>query len=122
MRLSTSVKLRYALEIGTFTGYSSICVALELPADGRLVCCDLNEEWTSIARRYWIDAGVESRIELRLAPALRTLDVSETKMTNMGVACLQHLSELEELHYKGTEIDQIGIACLAALPKLRAHG
>ena len=64
---------RSAIEIGTFTGYSALCVARGLPADGKLLCCDVNEEWTSIARRYWAKAGVADRIELRLAPALETL-------------------------------------------------
>ena len=61
------------LEVGTFTGYSSLAVALALPADGRLVCCDVSEDWTGIARRYWREAGVADRVELRLAPALETL-------------------------------------------------
>jgi caffeoyl-CoA O-methyltransferase len=65
---------RRCLEVGTFTGYSSLSVALALPADGRLVCCDLSREWTDIARRYWVQAGVADRIELRLGPALDTLD------------------------------------------------
>ncbi len=65
---------RRALEIGTFTGYSALAVALALPADGRLVCCDINEDWTRIARRAWEAAGVAGKIELRLAPALDTLD------------------------------------------------
>jgi predicted O-methyltransferase YrrM len=63
-----------ALEIGVFTGYSSLCVALALPADGKLIACDVSEEWTSVARRYWQEAGVAQKIELRLAPALETLD------------------------------------------------
>jgi predicted O-methyltransferase YrrM len=63
-----------ALEIGTFTGYSSICVASALPADGKLICCDVSEEYTSIARNYWRRAGLESKIELRLGPAVATLD------------------------------------------------
>ena len=62
------------LEIGTFTGYSALCVALAMPKSGRLVCCDTSEEWTSMARRYWRKAGVASKIRLRLAPALETLD------------------------------------------------
>ena len=62
------------LEIGTFTGYSALCVALAMPASGRLVCCDLSEEWTSIARKFWRRAKVASRIQLRLGPALDTLD------------------------------------------------
>lgn len=62
-----------ALEIGTFTGYSSICIARGLADDGLLTCCDLNEEWTAVAREYWRAAGVANRIDLRLGPALRTL-------------------------------------------------
>jgi caffeoyl-CoA O-methyltransferase len=57
-----------------FTGYSSLVMALALPPDGRLIACDVSEEYTAVARRYWREAGVESRIELRLAPALQTLD------------------------------------------------
>jgi caffeoyl-CoA O-methyltransferase len=67
------VGARRAVEVGVFTGYSSICVARGLPADGHLLACDVSEEWTSIARRYWERAGVADRIELRLAPALETL-------------------------------------------------
>ncbi len=65
---------RRCLEVGTFTGYSSLSVALALPADGTMLCCDISEEWTSIARRYWTEARVADRIELRLGPALETLD------------------------------------------------
>lgn len=61
------------LEVGTFTGYSSICLARGLPPDGRLLCCDVSEEWTAIARRYWERAGLSDRIELRLGPAVDTL-------------------------------------------------
>jgi caffeoyl-CoA O-methyltransferase len=64
---------RRAVEVGTFTGYSSICIARGLPDDGHLLCCDVSEEWTSIARRYWERAGLTDRIELRIAPALETL-------------------------------------------------
>jgi len=62
------------LEIGVFTGYSSLVSALALPGDGRIIACDVSEEWTAIARRYWREAGVEEKIELRLGPALDTLD------------------------------------------------
>lgn len=65
---------RRCLEIGVFTGYSSLAVALALPEDGRIVACDVSEEWTSVARRYWAAAGVADRIDLRLAPAIDTLD------------------------------------------------
>ena len=72
--LAGLVGARRAIEIGVFTGYSALCVALALPEDGELVACDVNEEWTTIARRYWSEAGVASKIRLRLAPALDTLD------------------------------------------------
>lgn len=62
-----------ALEVGTFTGYSALCIARGLPEGGRLVCCEVNEEWAAIARRHWEEAGVASRIELRMGPALATL-------------------------------------------------
>ena len=65
---------RKILEIGTFTGYSSTAMALALPADGRIICCDLSKEWTDVARRYWGQAGVADKIELRLGSALDTLD------------------------------------------------
>ncbi len=65
---------RKAIEVGTFTGYSSLCVALALGPGGRLVTCDVNVETTDVARRYWAEAGVADRIDLRLGPALETLD------------------------------------------------
>jgi predicted O-methyltransferase YrrM len=65
---------RRALEIGVFTGYSSTCVAMALPDDGKLIACDVSDEYTSVARRYWRRAGVDGRIELALRPALETLD------------------------------------------------
>jgi predicted O-methyltransferase YrrM len=65
---------RRCIEVGTFTGYSSLAVALALPDDGSVVCCDVSEEWTAVARRYWSDAGVADRIDLRIAPASETLD------------------------------------------------
>ena len=64
---------RRCLEVGTFTGYSSLAVALALPDDGTVVCCDVSEEWTSIARRYWEEAGVAGRIDLRIGPGSQTL-------------------------------------------------
>ncbi|HQR52761.1 MAG TPA: class I SAM-dependent methyltransferase [Burkholderiales bacterium] len=65
---------RRCLEVGVFTGYSALCVAAALPADGSVVACDVSEEWTAVARRYWEEAGVAERIELKLAPAVETLD------------------------------------------------
>jgi predicted O-methyltransferase YrrM len=64
---------RRAVEIGTFTGYSALAIASALPADGRLVCCDVSREWTDVGRRYWAEAGVAQRIDLRIAPALDTV-------------------------------------------------
>ena len=62
------------IEIGVFTGYSSICVAQALPPHGKMIACDVSEEWTSVARQYWHEAGVAEKIDLRLAPASETLD------------------------------------------------
>ena len=64
---------RRVIEVGTFTGYSALAMAMALPPGGRVLCCDISEEYTAIARRYWKEAGVESRIELRLGPARETL-------------------------------------------------
>jgi len=65
---------RNCIEVGTFTGYSSLAVAQHLPEDGRIVCCDVSDEWTKIARRYWTEAGVAKKIYLALGPGLDTLD------------------------------------------------
>jgi predicted O-methyltransferase YrrM len=66
--------VRRYLEVGTFTGYSSTAVALALPDDGHVVCCDVSEEWTAIARRAWAEAGVDHKVTLEIAPAVETLD------------------------------------------------
>jgi len=71
--LVRAIGAKHCIEVGTFTGYSALAVATALPEDGKLVCCDISAEWTAIARRYWIEAGVAGRIDLRLAPALDTL-------------------------------------------------
>ena len=68
------IDARRCLEIGTFTGYSALAVALALPAGGRITACDVSEEWTTIARKHWRKAGVADKIDLRLAPAVETLD------------------------------------------------
>lgn len=65
---------RKTLEVGVFTGYSSLCVALALPPEGKIVACDISEEFTTIARRYWEQAGVAHKIDLQIAPAIDTLD------------------------------------------------
>jgi predicted O-methyltransferase YrrM len=71
--LTAALKVRKAIEVGVFTGYSSLCIAQQLPPDGKLVACDVSDEWTSIARRYWDRAGVADKIDLRLGPAADTL-------------------------------------------------
>jgi caffeoyl-CoA O-methyltransferase len=73
MLLTRLIGARRAIEVGTFTGYSALSIARGLPDDGSLLCCDVSEEWTAIARKYWERAGVEDKIELRIAPALDTL-------------------------------------------------
>jgi predicted O-methyltransferase YrrM len=65
---------RRCIEVGTFTGYSSTAVALALPEDGQIICCDVSEEWTSLARKYWAEAGVTGKVDLRIAPAAEMLD------------------------------------------------
>lgn len=72
--LARLIGAKRCLEVGVFTGYSALCVALALPPDGTIVACDVSDEWTRIARRYWSEAGVADRIDLRLAPALESLD------------------------------------------------
>jgi len=72
--LARAIGARRAVEVGTFTGYSALCVAGALPPDGKLWCCDVSEEWTRIGRSYWREASVEGRIELTIGPALKTLD------------------------------------------------
>jgi caffeoyl-CoA O-methyltransferase len=71
--LTRLIGARRAIEVGTFTGYSAISIARGLSDDGTLLCCDVNEEWTAIARKYWELAGVDDKIELRIAPAIETL-------------------------------------------------
>jgi predicted O-methyltransferase YrrM len=71
--LARAIGAKRYLEIGVFTGYSSLAIALALPADGRIVACDVNEEYTAVARRYWKRAGVSPKIDLRIAPAMETL-------------------------------------------------
>lgn len=72
--LVETIGARRCLEVGVFTGYSSLVVALALPPDGKLIACDVSEEYTAVARRYWAEAGVAHKIDLRLGPAVETLD------------------------------------------------
>ena len=71
--LTAALQPRLAVEVGTFTGYSALAVARAMPSDGRLICCDVSEEWTAIARQAWAEAGLDDRIELRIGPAIDTL-------------------------------------------------
>jgi len=71
--LAAAIGAKSAVEVGVFTGYSALAVARALPSDGKLLCCDVNEQWTAIARRYWERAGVANKITLKLAPAAETL-------------------------------------------------
>jgi caffeoyl-CoA O-methyltransferase len=72
--LARLIGAKRCIEVGVFTGYSSLAVALALPEDGRIIACDVSEEWTAVARRFWREAGVEHKIELKLQPATRTLE------------------------------------------------
>jgi len=78
------IEAKNCLEIGTFTGYSALTVALALPPEGRLICCDVSKEWTDIGRKAWEDAGVADKIDLRLGPAADTLD---RLIVHGGAAC-----------------------------------
>jgi caffeoyl-CoA O-methyltransferase len=68
-----SIGAKRAIEVGTFTGYSALCLARGLPDDGQLICCDVSEDWTAVGRPYWEKAGVAEKIDLRIAPAIETL-------------------------------------------------
>ncbi|MDF5739436.1 MULTISPECIES: class I SAM-dependent methyltransferase [unclassified Nostoc] len=72
--LAQLINAKKIIEIGVFTGYSALWFALALPPEGRIIACDISEEWTNIAQRYWQQAGVANKIDLRVAPALQTLD------------------------------------------------
>jgi caffeoyl-CoA O-methyltransferase len=78
--LTTAIGARSAIEVGTFTGYSSICIARGLSPKGKLICIDASEEWTSIARKYWAKAGVQKRIKLQLGSAIPLLKKFERKL------------------------------------------
>ncbi|MGE0420981.1 MAG: class I SAM-dependent methyltransferase [Reyranellaceae bacterium] len=72
--MTRAIGARRALEVGVFTGYSALCVAEALPPDGKLIACDVSEEWTAIGRRYWREAELDHKIDLRIGPAIDTLD------------------------------------------------
>ena len=107
--LTRLLGVEHAVEVGTFTGYSSLCIARGLADGGKLVCCDVSDEWTSIAREYWEQAGVADRIDLRIAPALETLAL---------------LPEEEHLDLVFIDADKENYANYydALLPRLRVNG
>ena len=83
--LARTIGAKRAVEVGTFTGYSSLCIARGLPDDGKLLCCDVSEEWTSVGRRFWEKAGVAHKIELKIGPAVETLRaLPETEVFDLG--------------------------------------
>lgn len=94
------------IEVGTFTGYSALAMAEALPDDGKIICCDTSKEWTDIARRYWQEAGVLHKIELRLAPALETL----AQLTHEGAQLDMAFIDADKLNY-----DSYYEGCLALL-------
>jgi len=100
---------RHALEVGTFTGYSALCVARGLPDDGTLLCCDINKEWTDIGRRYWERAGVAHKIDLRIGPALDTLRSLPE-------------SELFDIAFIDADKPSYGMYFDEIVPRLRAGG
>ncbi|MEC9267779.1 MAG: class I SAM-dependent methyltransferase [Pseudomonadota bacterium] len=100
--LASLIGAKRVVEVGTFTGYSALSVALALPADGRITCCDVSADWTAIAQRYWEQAGVAGKIELRLAPALETLDalVSEEGVDKVDMAFIDADKENYDGYYE----------------------
>lgn len=92
---------RRCLEIGTYTGYSSTAMALALPEDGRLLCCDVSEAWTPYARKAWAEAGVAHKVELRLAPAVETLAALTAEGARFDLAFIDADKENYDAYYEG---------------------
>lgn len=95
--LVATIGARRCLEVGTFTGYSALAVALALPEDGTVVACDISEEFTSVGRRYWAEAGVAHKVDLRLAPALETLDALQSEAGTFDFAFI----DADKTNYDG---------------------
>ena len=100
---------RLAIEVGTFTGYSALCMASALPTDGELICCDVSDEWTSLGRKYWERCGLADRIDLRIAPAIKTLK----QLPGDAVVDFAFLDADKDNYVEYYE---------ALVPKLRANG
>lgn len=107
--LVAAIGAREAIEIGTFTGYSAICIARGLPANGRLLCLDASEEWTAIARKYWARAGLQRKIELRLGP---------------GVESMKNLEPGRKFDFAFIDADKAGYEAYyeMVLPRMRRNG
>lgn len=101
--LTRLIGAKRVIEIGTFTGYSALCFAQALPDDGQVVCCDISEDFTAIARRYWQRAGLSKKIELRLAPADETIDalLSEGAASSFDLAFIDADKENYERYFEG---------------------
>ena len=101
--LARLIGAKRVIEIGTFTGYSALCFAQALPDDGQVVCCDVSEDFTAIARRYWQRAGLSKKIELRLAPADETIDalLSEGAASSFDLAFIDADKENYERYFEG---------------------
>src|SRR2546426_3758772 len=114
---------RMTIEVGVFTGYSSISVALALPDDGKIIACDVSEEWTSIARRYWREAGVAPKIDLRLRPALETLDalLAERRAGTFDFAFIDADKE-NYLNYYERCLELVRLGGLIAIDNVLWHG
>ena len=107
--LTAASGARHAIEVGTFTGYSSLCIARGLPSDGRLICVDASREWTDIAQKYWSKAGVRERIELRLGSAIPVLKALEPNLT-FDFAFIDAAKSEYEAYYE------------LLLPRIRSNG
>lgn len=107
--LVAAIGAKEAIEIGTFTGYSSICIARGLPANGRLLCLDISDEWTGIARKYWARAGVQKKLLLQLGPALESLKKLE-RGKKFDFAFIDADKTSYDAYYE------------AVLPRMRANG
>lgn len=98
------LQVRKALELGVFTGFSALCIAQAMPVEGRLIACDTSEEWTNIAKKYWQEAEVNNKIDLRLAPAEKTLDqlLSQGQQGSFDFAFIDADKENYPLYYEKT--------------------
>lgn len=112
---------RRALEVGSFTGYSALCIAEALPEDGELVACDVSKDWTAIAQRYWDEAGVAGRITLRLAPAQETLAALALEGASFDFAFIDADKESYDAYYEAV-LALLRPGGMMALDNMMPHG